>query len=221
MKATTICLYHSTGVHNTEDCRLFLQRTVKDRSAIVKERKSCFIFLMIGYTARKLRDKAACPTKECGENHHKLLHDDFWEENHDKVKLSGNCNLGSQSISFNDSLFLQNMPVTLESKTVAETVVALWVSTVSLIFNSTATNLRLPGWLVSVVMETLGSVSKIQTKLYQVHFKDKCGNTIGFETLLFLKFQRISTVYQVTLYTFRKNLTRRRNFQVNFKWYLD
>ena len=30
-------------------------------------------------------------------------------------------------------------------------------------------------------METLGSVSKIQTKLYQVHVKDKCGNTIRFE----------------------------------------
>ena len=33
-----------------------------------------------------------------------------------------------------------------------------------------------------MVMETLGSVSKIQTKLYQVHFKDKC-NTISFEAL--------------------------------------
>ena len=41
-KATTTCLLHSTGVHKTEDCRLFLQKTVKDRSALVKEKKACF-----------------------------------------------------------------------------------------------------------------------------------------------------------------------------------
>ena len=62
---------------------------------------------------------------------------------------------------------------------------ALWDSppTVSLILNSTAKNFWLPGQPVSVVMETLGSVSNIQTKLYQVHVKDECGNTIGFEAI--------------------------------------
>ena len=61
---------------------------------------------------------------------------------------------------------------------------ALWdsASTVSLIMNATAKNLQLPGRPVSVVMETLGSLAKIQAKLYQLHVKDKCGNTIGFET---------------------------------------
>ena len=38
-KATTTCLLHSTGVHKTEDCRLFLRNTVKDRNALVKKRK--------------------------------------------------------------------------------------------------------------------------------------------------------------------------------------
>ena len=182
-KATTFCLLHSTGVHKTEDCRLFLQKTVEDRSALVKEKKACFNCLLIGHTARNCRNKAACPKKECGKNHHKLLHDDFWEEGQSKVKLSVNCNLGRQSSSFSDSTFLQIMPVKLESKTAADTVLAIWdsASTVSLILNSTAKNLRLPGRHVSVVMETLGSVSKIQTKLYQVHVKDKCGNTIRFE----------------------------------------
>ena len=37
--ATTTCLLQSTGIHKTEDCRLFLQKTVKDRSALVKEKK--------------------------------------------------------------------------------------------------------------------------------------------------------------------------------------
>ena len=32
-----------------------------------------------------------------------------------------------------------------------------------------------------MAMETLGSESKIQTKLNQVHVKDKCGNTICFD----------------------------------------
>ena len=32
-----------------------------------------------------------------------------------------------------------------------------------------------------MVIETLGSVSKIQTKLYQVHVKDKCDITSDFE----------------------------------------
>ena len=36
---TTTCSLHSTGVHNAEDCRLFLRRTVKDRCIIVKEKK--------------------------------------------------------------------------------------------------------------------------------------------------------------------------------------
>ena len=44
---TTTCLLHGTGVHNTEDYRLFLQKTVKDRSAKVKERKACFHCLVI------------------------------------------------------------------------------------------------------------------------------------------------------------------------------
>ena len=56
--------------------------------------------------------------------------------------MSVKCNLGRQSTSFNDSTFLQIMPVTLESKTVADIVLALWdsASTVSLILNSTGKN---------------------------------------------------------------------------------
>ena len=65
-KATTTCLLHSTGVHKTEDCRLFLQKTVKDRSVLVNEKKACFNCLMIGHTARNCRNKAACPKKVCG-----------------------------------------------------------------------------------------------------------------------------------------------------------
>ena len=111
------------------------------------------------------------------------------------------------------------MPVTLESETVADTVLALWDSdsTVSLISNSTAKHLRLPGRPVSVVMETLGSVSGIQTKLYQVHVKDNCGNTIGFEAFGVpensKKFYNLACNY--------KNLPRTRKFQVNFNWYWD
>ena len=103
--------------------------------------------------------------------------------NQDKVKLSMKCNSGRQSTFFIDSTFLQTMPVALESKTVADIVLILWdsASTVSLLLSSTAKNSWLPGRPVSVVMETLGCVSKIQTKLYQVQVKDKCGNTIGFE----------------------------------------
>ena len=97
---TTTCLLHITGVHNTDHCRLFLQRTVKDRSAIVKGKKACFNCLMIGHTARICRDKAECPKKECSKIHHKLLHDDFWEENQDKVKLSVNCNFRSTILLF-------------------------------------------------------------------------------------------------------------------------
>ena len=47
--------------------------------------------------------------------------------------------------------------------------------------NFSAKNIRLSGRSVSVVIQTLGSVSKLQTKLFQVHVKDKCGITIGFE----------------------------------------
>ena len=123
---------------------------------------------MIGHTARKCWDKAACSKKVCGKKHHKLLHNDFWEENQDKVKLPVDCNLGRQSTSFNESTFLQIMPYTLESKTVADTVLPLRnsASTVSLILNSTAKNLQLHVRPVYVVMESLGSVFKIETKLY-------------------------------------------------------
>ena len=112
---------------------------------------------MIGHTGRNCWDKAGCPKKECGRNHHKLLQDDFLEENQDKVNLSVNCNLGRQSASFNDFTFLQIMTVTLESKTVAGTVLALWdsVSTVFLNLNSTNKKIRLPVRPASVVMETI------------------------------------------------------------------
>ena len=86
MKATTTPLLHSICVHNTYDCRLFLQRSVKNRKAIVREKKACFNCLMIGHTATSLWDQAACPKKESGPNHHKLYQDDFLEENKDKVK---------------------------------------------------------------------------------------------------------------------------------------
>ena len=76
---------------------------------------------MIGNTVRNYRNEAAC-AKNSGKNHHKLLHDDFWEEGQTKVKMSVNCNLGRQSSSFSDSTFLQIMPVTLESKLLAVSV---------------------------------------------------------------------------------------------------
>ena len=77
---------------------------------------------MIGHIARNCRNKAACRKKECGKNHHKFLHDEFWEEGQSKEKLSVNCNLGSQSSYFGDSTFLQIMPVKLDTKTAADTV---------------------------------------------------------------------------------------------------
>ena len=174
---------------------------------------------MIGYTARKCLNKAACPKEECGKNHYKLLHDYFWEEGQNKVKLSVNCNLGRQSSSISDSTFLQIMSVTLEQNSSRHSVSYMdSASTVSLISNATSKNLRLPGRPVPVVIETLGSVSEIQTKLYQLHVKNKCGNTIRFEAF---GLPEISTTWHVTLFIFRKNLPRTKKFQVNCSCYLD
>ena len=105
LKTSTTCLLHSTGVRNTEDCPLFLRGTVKDRSAIVREKNAYFNCPMTGHTARNCRNKAACPRKDCGKNHQKLLHDEFWEKR--QGEIVSQLLLCRQSISFNDSTFLQ------------------------------------------------------------------------------------------------------------------
>ena len=88
------------------------------------------------------------------------------------------------------------MPVTLECKTVADTVLALWdlASTVSLILNSTDKISQLPGRPVSVVIETLGCVSlrfcrffpDIFRQSYEIfHFLEA-----SFSAFLFYSFSR-------------------------------
>ena len=116
LKTSTTCLLHSTGVRNTEDCPLFLRGTVKDRSAIVREKKAYFNCPMTGHTARNCRNKVACPRKDCAKNHQKLLHDEFWEKRQNMVKLSVNCYYVVNPYPSMIPLFYRNFAFTLESK---------------------------------------------------------------------------------------------------------
>ena len=67
------------------------------------------------------------------------------------------------------------MPIEVSSGLNKQEVLALWDSgsTVSLILNNVANNLKLKGKPVSITMETLGRVVKKQTNLFVLQIKDR------------------------------------------------
>ena len=73
--ATPKCFLHPGSEHRTDECRLFLDKSVRERSNLVKGRRACFNCLNIGPTSRICKSRKQCQQKECGRNHHTLLHD--------------------------------------------------------------------------------------------------------------------------------------------------
>ena len=82
------CFLHPGSVHRTEECRLFLDKSVRERSDLVKEKRACFNCLNIGHTSRTCKSKKQCQQKECGRNHHTLLHDGQFQKPNQQTNKS-------------------------------------------------------------------------------------------------------------------------------------
>ena len=174
------CLLHPSGAHRTEECRLFLDKNVRERADIVKENRACFNCLNVGHTSRTCRNRNLCSKAECGKNHHVLLHDDnFLNNRSEKTGFSAKCDVSNQP----EKSLLQIMPIEVNSVSDKQEVLALWDSgsTVSLILNSLAHKLKLRGKPVSITMETLGNVVKKQTNLFVLQIKDQKNNLVQLE----------------------------------------
>ena len=174
------CLLHPSGTHKTEDCRLFLDKNAKQRADIVKDNRACFNCLVAGHTSRTCRTRKVCSKAECGKNHHLLLHDDNVLSNRNETNgFSAKCDVSNNP----EKSLLQVMPIEVNSGSNKQEVLALWDSgsTVSLILNSVANNLKLRGKPVSITLETLGKVVKKQTNLFVMQIKDRKHNIVQIE----------------------------------------
>ena len=174
------CLLHPSGTHKTEDCRLFLDKNAKQRADIVKDNRACFNCLVAGHTSRTCRTRKVCSKAECGKNHHLLLHDDNFLSNRNETNcFSAKCDVSNNP----EKSLLQVMSIEVNSGSNKQEVLALWDSgsTVSLILNNVAINLKLRGKPVSITMETLGRVVKKQTNLFVMQIKDRKHNIVQIE----------------------------------------
>ena len=174
------CLLHPSGTHKTEDCRLFLDKNAKQRADIVKANRACFNCLVAGHTSRTCRTRKVCSRAECGKNHHLLLHDDNFLSNRNETNgFSAKCDVSNNQ----EKSLPQVMPIEVNSGSNKQEVIALWDSgsTVSLILNNVANNLKLKGKPVSITMETLGRVVKKQTNLFVMEIKDRKHNLVQIE----------------------------------------
>ena len=57
-------------------CSVFSSKSVKQRSALVREKQLCFICLQSGHMARDCSSKLKCRKSGCGKSHNSLLHND-------------------------------------------------------------------------------------------------------------------------------------------------
>ena len=62
--------------HKIWKCSSFLSKSVKQRSAIVREKQLCFTCLQSGQMARDCSSKLKCRKSGCGNSHNSLLHND-------------------------------------------------------------------------------------------------------------------------------------------------
>ena len=176
--ATPKCFLHPGSEHRTDECRLFLDKSVRERSDLVNERRACFNCLNIGHTSRTCKSRKQCQQKECGRNHHTLLHDSHFQKATQQTNsFSAKCNIAGETS------LLQIMPIEIITPTQSKNILSLWdsASTVSLILNSVANTLKIPGKAVSIVMETLGQTKRKQTKLFMFNIRDQDDNLVPVE----------------------------------------
>ena len=62
--------------HRIWKCSVFLSKSVKQRSALVREKQLCFTCLQSGHMARDCSSKLKCRKSGCGKSHNSLLHND-------------------------------------------------------------------------------------------------------------------------------------------------
>ena len=63
--------------HKIWKCSSFLSKSVKQRSAFVREKQLCFTCLQSGHMARDCSSKLKCRKSGCGKSHNSLLHNDI------------------------------------------------------------------------------------------------------------------------------------------------
>ena len=57
-------------------CSVFFSKSVKQRSALIREKQLCFPCLQSGHMARDCSSKLKCRKSGCGKSHNNLLHND-------------------------------------------------------------------------------------------------------------------------------------------------
>ena len=62
--------------HRIWKCSVFLSKSVKQRSALVREKQLCFTCLQSGHMAQDCSSKLKCRKSGCGKSHNSLLHND-------------------------------------------------------------------------------------------------------------------------------------------------
>ena len=118
--ATPKCFFlHPGSERRTDECRLFLEKSVRERSDLVKERRACFNSLNIAHTSRTCKSRKQCQQKECGRNHDTLLHDSHFQRATQQTNsFSAKCNLAGETC------LLQIMPIEIITPTQSRNIIS-------------------------------------------------------------------------------------------------
>ena len=168
------CLIHEHGRHWTADCRIYLAKPIKEKKAIIKDKRACWSCLKIGHRQGTCKSRKDCGVGGCTRKHHPSIHEK--EETPQQVSASAsvchNTNI--------DTCLLQVQRV----KTKRGEANIMWDNAASLCFitNTKAKQEKLKGSKVELSVIKVGAQSeKIKTIKYKVPLIDKQGHVIEFE----------------------------------------
>ena len=147
---------HCSEKHYLYKCLEFVNKTVKDRWDIVKEKKLCFNCLRKGHQSAECFSTISCRNTECNKRHHTLLHNTV--DNNTDVQEVSVANAGR--VSNSARVYLQMIPVRISGPSghIMSTYALLdSASEISLIHEDLADDLGLTGPKKTLSIRTLTS----------------------------------------------------------------
>ena len=156
------CLIHNTEGHVTSECRVYLQMSLNEKYNLLKANFASYTCLEPNHLSIDCPSSKACGIEYCEMKHHHL---------HRENVNSNNCSIREDS----SRCLLPVMSVSVKNRRPIE-INVFWDSgsTVSLIRNSIAKDLRLKGTPVTMNITTVGGVEQKNALFrYQVPLLDK------------------------------------------------
>ena len=173
------CLIHENGKHSTEDCKVYMSKTLEEKMALLKDKGACWSCLKGGHRARACRAKKPCGINECPLKHHQSLHEvnQLSTTPANEASASGPANVCNMDV---DACLLQVQNI----KTRKGSVNVMWDNAASLCFitNAKAKEEKLKGTKVDLSIIKIGAQDeRINTNKYILPLVDTRGQIVLIE----------------------------------------